>query len=166
MTLTLRLDDAPHSLTLRALKPELLAELDGVVHRLKEIASEGGRRTVEIDGQPVSCRLARSGNTVYLHLDGRAWTVELIDPRDAARADAAGEDAIRAPMPGAVVSIEKAAGETVRLGETVMTIESMKLLTSLAAPRDGVIAEIFKEVGETFDKDAVIAALVPETDDA
>ena len=164
MTLKLRLGDQPHDLTLRALQPDLIAVLDGTDHRLEERVGEGAERQIEIDGRPVHYRQARSGNTVYLHLHGRLWTVEFVDPRDAARADAAGSDDIRAPMPGAVVSIEKKPGDIVRSGETVLTIESMKLQTSLAAPRDGVLAAILKPAGDTFEKDEVIATL--EADDA
>ena len=45
------------------------------------------------------------------------------------------------------------------LGETVVTIESMKLQMKLDAPRDGEIAEIAAREGEGFDKDAVLARL-------
>jgi biotin carboxyl carrier protein len=62
-------------------------------------------------------------------------------------------------MPGAVVSVHKAVGDAVTRGETIITIESMKLQTALPAPRDGVIAAILRGEGETFDKDEVIVQL-------
>ena len=43
--------------------------------------------------------------------------------------------------------------------ETIVTIESMKLQTALAAPRDGRIAALLRREGETFDKDEVIVRL-------
>ena len=68
-------------------------------------------------------------------------------------------DHVKAPMPGAVVSVHKAVGDTVKRGETIVTIESMKLQTALVAPRDGVIAELNRKEGESFEKDEVIARL-------
>lgn len=166
MSFTLRLDGEPHRLTLSALKPALRMEVAGAVHRVAEVSRNGVGRIVEIDGVAVTCRVARSGNTVFVHLGGRTHTVELVDPRDAAKAELAGADDVRAPMPGAVVSIEKAPGDPVLLGESLVVIESMKLLTNLTAPRDGVIDAVHHAVGDTFDKDAVLVTLVPENDDA
>ena len=62
-------------------------------------------------------------------------------------------------MPGAVISVHKAVGDRVSRGETIITIESMKLQTALPAPRDGAIAAILRAVGEVFDKDEVIVRL-------
>ena len=35
----------------------------------------------------------------------------------------------------------------------------MKMETTIAAPRDGVIAEVTYEMGQTFDRDALLIAL-------
>ncbi len=45
-----------------------------------------------------------------------------------------------------------------------MVIESMKLETTITAPRDGVVAELGYAVGDTFDKGAVLVRLAPEAD--
>ena len=55
--------------------------------------------------------------------------------------------------------MHKQQGEDVLRGETIVTIESMKLQTALAAPRDGRIAALLRREGETFDKDEVIVRL-------
>lgn len=164
MSLKLKLGEIAHDLSLLALQPVLVTEIDGTPHRLAEVGGNGTDRRIVVDDRLIDYRQARSGNTVFLHLHGRLWTVEFVDPRDAARAESAGSDEIRAPMPGAVISIEKQPGEAVRMGETVLTIESMKLQTNLSAPRDGVLGAILKEVGSTFDKDEVVAVM--ESEDA
>jgi len=64
-------------------------------------------------------------------------------------------------MPGAIISVHKQAGDEVSRGETIITIESMKLQTALAAPRDGRLLDVLKVAGETFDKDALLARLEP-----
>lgn len=79
----------------------------------------------------------------------------------AAQEQAGGSDEVRAPMPGSVIEVLRAAGETVARGEKIMVIESMKLQTTLAAPRDGVLAEVLFAVGDTFNKDAAVARLEP-----
>ena len=94
-----------------------------------------------------------------MHLHGRNWVINLLDPRDAALGVVDGADEIKAPMPGIVVGINKEPGETVKVGETILTIESMKMETNLVSPRDGTLSEIIKAVGETFEKDQVLACL-------
>lgn len=85
----------------------------------------------------------------------------LIDPREESAGHDATRDEIHAPMPGAIVSVHKQAGEQVVRGETVITIESMKLQTALAAPRAGRLLDVLKRAGESFDKDELLARLEP-----
>ena len=88
------------------------------------------------------------------------FEAKLIDPRDRQQSRRqAATISVRAPMPGAIVSVHKAAGDQVTRGETLVTIESMKLQMALPAPRDGVIADVLRGAGETFDKDEIVARL-------
>src|ERR1700751_4190316 len=99
--------------------------------------------------------------TCFVRIDGRTHEVVLIDPREEFAGHDASRDEIHAPMPGAIVAIHRQAGELVARGETVVTIESMKLQTALAAPRDGRLLEVLKKAGETFDKAELLARLEP-----
>ncbi|WKZ56931.1 MAG: biotin/lipoyl-containing protein [Bdellovibrionota bacterium] len=49
---------------------------------------------------------------------------------------------IVAPMPGIVVSVEVQPGQQVRLGQTLVIIEAMKMENPIVAPSDGVVREI------------------------
>ena len=46
-------------------------------------------------------------------------------------------------MPGTVVQLRVEPGATVSAGETLVVLESMKMEISIAAPRDGSVAEVF-----------------------
>lgn len=107
---------------------------------------------------------AVDGDDVWIHLDGRAHCLrfEHALERLAQLADAAGGDAIRATMPGSLISLEVAAGESVTKGQTLLVMESMKMETTILAPRDGTVAEIMVAPGQTFNKDAVLLSLEPE----
>lgn len=157
MGLRLDIDGEPHAVEIVRRKPHLVVRIDG-----REHAAALTDDRVTVDGEVLDVVSARDGNTAFVHLDGRAWTIALIDPRDAVAGHDTAADEIRAPMPGAVVWLHKAEGENVTRGETVITIESMKLQTALAAPRDGVIAQVKKREGDTFDRDEVIATLQSE----
>lgn len=166
MRLKMRLNGMPHEMDITALRPDVEVSIDGRRHTLRETGGTGAERHVRLDGEDIRYHQARSGNRAFLHLDGRNWIVEFVDPRDAAREKVLGSGDIRAPMPGVVVSVEKRPGDTVSTGDTILTIESMKLQTNLTAERNGVLAEILKSEGDVFEKGAVVARLEEEDGNA
>lgn len=54
---------------------------------------------------------------------------------------------IRSPMPGTVISIKVAVGDSVKAGDVLLILESMKIKNEIAAPQDGEIKEIFAGEG-------------------
>jgi acetyl-CoA carboxylase carboxyltransferase component len=58
-------------------------------------------------------------------------------------------EVVAAPMQGTVVSVDVAAGDTVRKGQQVLVLESMKMEHVVNAECDGVIAGIAVAVGDT-----------------
>ncbi|MCV0397898.1 MAG: hypothetical protein K5872_10345 [Rhizobiaceae bacterium] len=161
MALQLRLKGREHSIEIVARRPELVLRIDGVEHRVAVMPG-----AVMLDGRAYLFDEGVTGDRHFVRIDGRTFDLEAVDPDLEEEAAAGGLDVIRAPMPGAVVSLAKAEGDQVRRGETVLTIESMKLQTALTAPRDGVIERIVRQEGQTFDKDEAVVLLVPLEEDA
>lgn len=58
-------------------------------------------------------------------------------------------DRMTAPMPGAILSVDVAVGDSVSRGDTVMVLEAMKMNNALRAPKDGVIAEVYVAPGDS-----------------
>ena len=57
-------------------------------------------------------------------------------------AGAAGDGAIVSPMPGKIIAVAVKQGEAVAKGQKLVTLEAMKMEHSLAAPFDGIVAEL------------------------
>ncbi|MEQ9663656.1 MAG: biotin carboxylase N-terminal domain-containing protein [Parasphingopyxis sp.] len=76
-----------------------------------------------------------------------------------AGAGAAGDGAILAPMPGKVIAVNVAAGDTVSAGDKLLTLEAMKMEHTLTAPFDGVVAELDAEEGGQVTDGAVLAKI-------
>jgi biotin carboxyl carrier protein len=162
MGFTIILDGASHEVEIASLRPHLVLRIDGRVYSVNEGGKDGdGRQTIEIDGAPFQFARAHAGGRQIVRFGGRTFDSGLVDPRDIAEAAGGGHDHVRAPMPGSVVEIHKWPGEEVSRGETLLTIESMKLQITLVAPRDGTLAALTRRVGETFDKDEIVAELAP-----
>jgi len=69
-----------------------------------------------------------------------------------------------APMPGTVVKVLAAPGDTVAKGDPVVVIEAMKMEHTIGAACDGTVAEILVEVGRQVDIDQVIAVITSPGD--
>ncbi|MFY8049668.1 MAG: biotin/lipoyl-containing protein, partial [Erythrobacter sp.] len=63
------------------------------------------------------------------------------------------------PMPGMLVKLHVAEGETVQPGQPLATVEAMKMENILRAEKEGVIAKINAAEGESLAVDAIILEL-------
>lgn len=72
---------------------------------------------------------------------------------------AAGPGAIVAPLPGVVISVNVKVGDTVSAADTVVVLEAMKMENSIRAGRDGKVASINVNPGDSILQDAVLITL-------
>lgn len=86
---------------------------------------------------------------VFFELNGQPREVAVIDRklgaetvRKRAKAEVGNPLQVGAPMPGSVVSIVVNIGENVAVGQKLLTLEAMKMETTLYAERAGRIAEV------------------------
>lgn len=166
MPMELRIGGTVHQVTIARRRPHLVLLIDGEEHEISRPPAIGdGRNLMSVGGHRVEFARAELGDRQVVRIGGRTLEVAFVDPFSAGSGGGGGADAVKAPMPGAVVSVQKKPGDVVKRGEPIITIESMKLQTALPAPRDGVIASILKSEGETFEKDEVIATLEAEAKD-
>ena len=102
--------------------------------------------------------------TVFFELNGQPRRVKVPDRAHGAsngkarrKAEAGNEAHVGAPMPGVVSGVSVAAGQAVRSGDILLSIEAMKMETALHADRDGTIAEVLVRPGEQIDaKDLLV----------
>ena len=56
---------------------------------------------------------------------------------------------LNAPLPGVIVSIDVQAGQSVKSGQQVCTLEAMKMKNAIRSDRDGVIAQVNINAGDS-----------------
>jgi 3-methylcrotonyl-CoA carboxylase alpha subunit len=66
---------------------------------------------------------------------------------------------ILSPMPGRIIAVDVAAGDTVTKGQKLVTLEAMKMEHSLTAPFDGVVTELNAAAGAQVQVDAVLVRI-------
>jgi 3-methylcrotonyl-CoA carboxylase alpha subunit len=58
---------------------------------------------------------------------------------------------VRAIIPGRIVAISVAAGDSVEAGQQILVVEAMKMQNELRAPREGAVEHIGVAVGDTIE---------------
>jgi pyruvate carboxylase subunit B len=97
---------------------------------------------------------------------GRLYTGEVLDERAqllrermSAGAVDSGEQNIKAPMPGLVVTVPVQVGQEVAVGQTVVILESMKMQNELKATHAGVVQRIHVEAGQSVEQGKVMVTI-------
>ncbi len=147
--------------------------LDGTPVDVTFDALGGGRYVLLADGQsvPVVVEPGPRG-ALRVTLDGQATAVRVQDEHDlllerfGLKEDAAaGECEVRAPMPGLVLDVRVAVGDTVAADEGLVVLEAMKMENELCAPAAGVVHALHAHPGDAVDKDTLLVELDLATDD-
>jgi acetyl-CoA/propionyl-CoA carboxylase, biotin carboxylase, biotin carboxyl carrier protein len=99
--------------------------------------------------------LARDGDVIWIGHGGSAWAVR--PAAGAGLGDAAADGDVRAPMPGQVLLVHAATGDTVAAGDPLVVLESMKMELVLTAPVDGRVVELTVAVGDKVAVDQPLA---------
>lgn len=76
----------------------------------------------------------------------------------AAAAPAAGVQ-IKSPLPGSVIKVNVSVGQVVKKGDTLLTLESMKMENPILAEQDGTVAQVAVAAGQTVMQDDLLIVL-------
>lgn len=79
--------------------------------------------------------------------------------KPAAPVSAAGGETVKAPMPGTILKVNVAEGQTVAEGQVLMILEAMKMENEILAPRAGTVAQVIAAKGSSVDTGAVLLVL-------
>ena len=116
---------------------------------------------VEVNGVPYKVEMEKAAATKVVRAPRAAAA-----PRTAtgekviAKASGnAGTESIKAPLPGVVLSIPVKVGDTVKASDTVLVLEAMKMENAIHAGRDGRVASINVNSGDSVLEGAVLLTL-------
>ncbi|MEN8832541.1 MAG: acetyl/propionyl/methylcrotonyl-CoA carboxylase subunit alpha [Pacificibacter sp.] len=118
-----------------------------------------GRYDIAYDDYRGRATVFAQGDDVSVFMDGKTERYTIPQPNFGAGDDDASSSVILSPMPGSITKLDAVAGQTVAAGDALIVIEAMKMEHTLAAPRDGVIAEVLVEQGDQVDAGAVVIRL-------
>ena len=120
--------------------------LDQKYHKVKYLESGTSKMNLVVNGVPMTLNLhANLDEIVYKNVGGGG--------------PAGTELALKSQIPGKVISIALQEGASVKKGEAVCVLESMKMQVTVKAHKDGNIKSIKIKEGGTVAKNDVIAEI-------
>ena len=130
------------------------------------------RFNFKINGNEYQTTVEQSGELLQISVNGKSYTTQIekdgegaatpsvpkpAAPKPApaapaaapqAAADRAGK-AVESPLPGVVVSIPVSVGQSVKAGDTLLTLEAMKMENAIIAEADCTVTRIIVKEGDT-----------------
>ena len=101
-------------------------------------------------------------------VNGTVYEIELEELTGAAPAAAApaapaaasteGEQ-VTSPMPGTILAVNVAVGDTVKRGQVLMILEAMKMENEIMCPRDGKIASVNTSKGSSVESGTLLCVI-------
>ena len=122
----------------------------------------------KIDGKQINAAVNElEDNFAEVTINGKTYKVELekeeapaaaaVRRPAAAAAPAAAAPAglmtVKSPLPGSIVKVLVKAGQAVKKGDVLLTMESMKMENNVAAEADGTVKAVYVEPGKTVMQD-------------
>jgi biotin carboxyl carrier protein len=165
---------------IRILKREnnsFLVDVNGKTVEVKFANSGDEKFSLEIDGEKVQAELLKlPGSIMRVKVGGKTFEVQyptLTFKLETQKIDipstlikkstvshAVGRGVVLAPIAGRIVALKVGVGHKVSKGECICILEAMKMANEIAAPKDGVVKEIFVSEGAVVNKGDVLAVIV------
>jgi 3-methylcrotonyl-CoA carboxylase alpha subunit len=118
-----------------------------------EVEMRGSRARADVVSSGATLELFRPGRHITLHLSGTEDTLQPSTEADAG--------SLVTPLPGTVVAVHVAAGQSVARGAPLITIEAMKMEHTVAAPYAGTVERLPFALGDRVAAGSVLAELKP-----
>ncbi|MDD3079238.1 MAG: biotin/lipoyl-binding protein [Paludibacter sp.] len=108
---------------------------------------------IEVNGTPFTVEIEKQEKTPALSLNRKpaGKVTPIITPNRTVTASA-----IKAPLPGSIMKVLVKQGQTVKRGDILMTMESMKMENNILAEQNGIIKNIHVQPGQAVMQDDVL----------
>jgi biotin carboxyl carrier protein len=124
---------------------------------------EPGVYSVLLDGRSYEARVEQAETGVTVFIDGHRFEIEVRDPRRWSRQtggrEIAGRQNVLAPMPGKIVRLLVAPGDTVAAGQGLLVVEAMKMQNEVKAPKAGRVVSLAAREGTTAAAGDILAII-------
>jgi acetyl/propionyl-CoA carboxylase alpha subunit len=157
MAYRIQIDGEDTEVQVVARRPQLRVQVGAAQHVVDAPDSGGQHFSIAVDGVSYRGWRCSAGDDLQVRLNGHTYTVHFVR-RQPAAGGAGGQEEIRASMPGVVVAVHAGAGQAVKTGDKLLTLESMKLQMTIVASHEGVVAGVHVAPEAVFERGALLVS--------
>lgn len=130
-------------------------KIDGKEYAVKIDKIEGDQAQLEVNGTPYSVEIIQEKKKketpkVSKSAPAAAPAATAAPAPAAAPASTGKGKAVKAPLPGVIISVDVQVGQQVKRGQQVAVLEAMKMENGINAECDGTITEIKVKAGDSI----------------
>ena len=162
MRLNFRNGDEEHEIEVVPLGDRWRVTVDGETREVTARRDAAGGWLVDWEGRRRRLQVAAAGEERFVFAAGRTHRLHLFDPDAAEEEESSGGPGLRADMPGKVVRVLVAEGDTVLEGQAVLILESMKMETERTATVSGTVAKVHVAEGQVVAQGEALLDIEPE----
>jgi biotin carboxyl carrier protein len=137
--------------------------VDPVWREASILECEPGIYSVVLNGRSYEVKVVQGQDVFHVDLEGHRSTVEVQDPRKLIRRGRGGagegRQSVFAPMPGKVIRVLVAEGDSVDAGSGLVVVEAMKMQNEIKAPKAGRVVQLPARAGETVGTGEILAVI-------
>ena len=126
-------------------------------HGVGRLVSGQGAVPVVVEGHGTEWTVTLGGRRIPVTV--RTWRERLLAAADTSAGRPVGALAVRATLPGLVVAVRVARGDEVGEGDSLVTIEAMKMQNEVRAPRAARVTEVAVVAGQVVASGAALLTL-------
>lgn len=104
-------------------------------------------------------RVTVNGTVYEVELEEITGAVPAAPAAPAPAAPAGDGEKITSPMPGTILSVNVAPGQSVKKGDVLMVLEAMKMENEIMCPRDGVVSSVQAAKGAVVESGTLLCVL-------
>ena len=134
-------------------------KINGNTYKVAVGDIDNGIAQVEVNGTPYKVELEKKESVKVVSAPRPSAAPRTQAGEKVISAASAGGVQVKAPLPGVVISIAVKVGDTVKASDTVVVLEAMKMENAIHAGRDGKVAAVNVNAGDSVLEGAALITL-------
>ncbi len=136
---------------------EFSFKINGQEYKTTVEEKDGGKAEVTVNGKKYDVELPANAKKATATAAPKAAAAPATGAAKAAQAG--GGMQVKSPLPGSIIKVLVSVGQAVKKGDTLLTLESMKMENTVAAECDGTVKQVAVQPGQNVMQDDLLVVL-------
>ncbi len=136
---------------------EFSFKINGQEYKTTVEEIEAGKAAVTVNGKKYEVEVPQQAHTAAARPSASAHSTAAAPAKSAAAPQ--GGMQVKSPLPGSIIKVLVSVGQAVKKGDTLLTLESMKMENTVAAECDGTVKQVAVQPGQNVMQDDLLVVL-------